>query len=381
TSNSISGDAALTHQLYQSLTSTLQIQGLDYTTTDNVPQSLGASGNSTSQDEQIAGGIIEQYSKVITPKVHLSLGGSALYGYTNQRDTGGSVIQTNESHSFGSVTDSFFLNLPNVDESSIVVTDSAHTLPGYQDGIDYTVSQNGSLTLIRRTSTSTIPLNSKIYFTYTAAAAASGGYETFTGAANFRLDFYSGLLAVYARLNTVENFGAPQTSGVNDANPADFLLSGAEDLSDYTAGIDSSWHWVRLAAEYDVYDSNFGSSRTLRLDQNFTFRPDRNSGLDFDFSEGRSTYQGSSADESDYSAICSYRRSFSGNFGFDIKAGIELQRGDQSVDETLISVQPSLNYSIGDLTIKASYSFEYLKSDSSNQTEEQMLTISMQRTF
>ena len=188
-SDGVNGDISLTHQLFDSLTSSLTLDGNYYDTTDSFPDDNSGQSNSGSQTAQFSGAITESYTKHLGPATDLTMTGSIIYQYTNQKDIGDSVLESNEVHTFSSSTDSFSLNLPDVDQGTIIVTNAQGMQPGYQNGIDYTISQNGSITMIRRTATSNIPQNSKVYVTYTAAASPSGHYETINGLVNLRIDF------------------------------------------------------------------------------------------------------------------------------------------------------------------------------------------------
>jgi hypothetical protein len=379
-SNDFYGDISLSHQLYQSLTSTLLLQGLDYSSNDSVP---GDQGNSSSQTIQYGGGVTEQYTKRLGPSTRLSVAGSLFYEHTIQKDTGSTIIQTNESHTFSSDTGSFFLNLPNVDQSTIIVTNSKGVLPSYQEGIDYTVGRNGSLTMITRMATSSIPENTKVLVTYTAATTPSGQYDTVTGAMNVRVDFWNGLVGVYGRWNSIQNFDQRQT-GVPVNSPEDDSLSVIgvlQNLSDFAFGADATWHWLRGGIEYETYDSSFGSYDNARLYESLAFQPDKSSALNFDFNQSEALYTDSTLDQQDYSFISRYRRRFGDNLGFDMEGGVEILRGGSLVDQTLIAVRPGLDFKIGQLTIKASYSYEHTTYAHSSRSDQQTFFISAQRSF
>lgn len=382
-SDSVGGDIALRHQLYDSLTSTLTLQGLDYSSRSNIVDADTPETNSSSQTIQAGGGVTEEYLKHISSTVRLSVTGSVLYERTIQNDTGDTTIQSNESHSFSSETSSFFLNLPDADEGSIIVTDSKGTLPGYEVNIDYTISRDGALTLIRRTATSSIPENSKVLVTYTAASPPSGQYNTLTGDINARVDFWNGLLGVYCRYNSVQNYGASgmfrEVTAAQNLGAAE--LPAAENISDFATGMDGTWRWVHMGAEYESYHSSFASYHSASLNQALTFQPDKVSTLNIDFNESETKYGNASQDEEDLSCITHYRRSFGPGLGFDMESGIDLRRGSEDVRQTLAVVRPGLEFQIGQITVKMGYSYEYSKFLNSSVTETQTLFINAKRAF
>ena len=382
-SNDFSADISLQHQLYESLTSTLLFQGLYDSSTDNVADATGGPPNSNSQTIQFGGGVTEQYTKHITPALRVSVGLSAIYQHTIQNDTGDAVIATNESHTFSSQTDSFFLSLPDVNQSSIIITDSKGSVPAYQAGIDYLVSENGALTMIRRTATSSIPENSKVLVTYSAAAAPSGQYNTLNSGVNVRFDLWNGLLGIYGRIDSVQNFGVtgaytPLNSQLG--NNSESSLPEAENISDYVFGADTTWRWLHAGAEYENYDSTFSSYNSARLFQSLSFKPDNVSTLNFNLNEALIHYVNNNTQEQDYSVIAQYHRGIMRNLKIDLETGIELRRGEGE-DQTLIAVRPGLEFKVGELTVKMGYSLEYSNYLNSTVNMEQMFFIDARRTF
>jgi hypothetical protein len=381
-SSDFSADLALQHQLYESLTSTVLLQGLYDSSTDNVGDNTGGPANSTSQTIQFGGGVTEQYTKHVTPKFRVSVGLSAIYQHTIQNDTGDSVIATNESHTFSSQTDSFFLSLPDVNQSSIIITDSKGTLPAYQLGIDYLVTENGALTMIRRTATSSIPENSKVLVTYSAAAAPSGQYDTLNSSVNVRFDFWNGLLGVYGRIDSVQNFGVTgaYTPFNSQMDLGQATLPEAENISDYVFGADTTWRWLHAGAEYENYNSTFSSYTSARLFESLSFKPDNMSTLNFNFNEALIHYVNNNTQEQDYSVIAQYHRGILRNLRMDLETGIDLRRG-AGEDQTLIAVRPGLEFNVGELTVKMGYSLEYSDYLSATVNMEQMFFIDARRAF
>ena len=270
-----------------------------------------------------------------------------------------------------------------MDEGTIIVTDSKGTLPAYLPDIDYTVSQPGSLTMIRRTATSTIPQNAKVLVTYTAAAPSSGQYETLAEGLNGRIDFWSGRLGIFANWNSTENYGA---SGLfSQANSTQNIgasqVPAALNISNYTVGGDATWRWLRAGMEYDVYNSPLSSSRSVRLNQSLAFKLDAESALNFAFAESQTSYSDAGYSEQDLSCISHYTRRFADELSFDVEAGVDFRRGAQSLDQTLATIRPTLDYKMGQLTVKIGYSFSYAEYLNSSKTQTQTLFISAQRAF
>ena len=381
-SDGVNGDISLTHQLFESLTSSLTLDGFYDSSTDSFPSGNGGQPNSGTQSEQFNGALTETYTKRLGPSARFTITNSVVYEYTAQKDTGDTVVQPNESHTFSATTDSFSLNLPDVDQSSIIITNSQGALPAYQLGIDYTVFQNGSITMIRRTATSSIPLNSKVLVTYTAAASPSGHYETLNELLNFRIDLWNGVLGIYGRFSTLENYGAP--SGNLPANSAQNIganpLAGVANSTDYALGADTTWRWLHCGFEFEQYDSTFSSYDSVKLYQSATFRPDKASALSFSLGELLVHYVNDNTSEEDYSITTTYNRAVAQNLSLELEAGVEMRRGADA-DQTLAAVRSKLRYSIGETSVYIGYDFEYSLYLNSATFEEQFLYVSIRRNF
>ena len=370
-SDNLHGGVSVQHQLFESLTSTLRIQGQDSSSSGSYLTASGENATSITETKRYGGGVTESYTKRLGSVGRVTLMGSVLYEHTIQTAGGDTIIQTDESHGFTSSnestgTDSFFLNLPYVDESTILITNTQHALPAYQEGRDYIVSKNGYLTMIRRAAASTIPANSTVLVSYHAKASGSGEYNTFTGLMNLRVDLWNDLLAFYFRMSSIGNSGA-----------RDLFL---QDMDLYSFGAESTWRWLHAGVEYASNASTYSTSQDVRLFQSLSFKLDEKSTLNLDLLESKTHYVEAARDEMNYSLITRYQRTFNRNLGVQLDAGIAVRRG-KDVDQTLATVRPSLEWNIGQLSIKASYSYEYGEYAGSDQRKKHMMTISAQRNF
>ncbi|MGN6644128.1 MAG: hypothetical protein ACTHKU_14115 [Verrucomicrobiota bacterium] len=370
-SDNLNGGVSLRHQLYESLSSTIRLQGLDFSSTGSFTDTNGVSTDSSSETTRFGGGLTEQYTKHLNPVARLMVLGSVLYEHTDQQNSGGEIIQIDEAHSFPgsgstSPSDTFFLNLPFVDEASIVITDGQNTLPAYQEGIDYTVSRNGFLTLIQRTGTSTIPRDTVVLVDYRAESSPSGNYDTITSLLQVRVDFWNGLLGVYGRLNSVQNNGSSELV-VQDINAVAF-------------GADTIWRWLHAGAEYEIYDSTFSAYRTARTYQSLAFKPDDASTLNLDFIESYTQYLDADRDEQNYTFISRYRRRVTRHLGLNVEGGVSKRIGE-GVDQTMAAFRPGVEFRMGEMFVKAGYDFEYGKFLNSEERFKHMLFIRARRSF
>jgi len=361
TSDNYDGSASLRHQLYESLTTTLKVEGERY-------DFSGGGGSSDTTRFGVA--LNESYTKRLSPSARLTIGGSLDVSHTDVTQSGSAITVIDERHNFptgsgGGPVDNFFLNLPNVTLATVIITDDTHTLT-YIEGLDYTISQNGLLTRITRIGGSRIPSNGSVLATYSAVPSPSGSYNTLNGLLQVRLDFWNGLLGIYGRMNSVQNSG---TRGLV-----------VQDLSALALGVDTSWRFLRAGAEYEIYDSDFSSYRSARLFQSLSFRPDDASTLNFDFTEAWTEYLDAHREEEMLSFINRYHRRITRHLGCDIEDGISRRFGP-GADQTLATVRPGLDYAVGKISAKLGYDFEYERFLNAEERIKHMFFVRVKRTF
>ena len=360
-SQSYGGQAALRHQLYESLTSTLIARASDFNTSDP---------NTSTDTLRYGGGFAEYYTKRLTDEHRLRLNNSFFIDHTDQRVDSQTVISIkNERHNFsesGAPAGSFFLNLANVVLTSIVVTDENDTQPPFLENFDYRVIANGSRTLIERVPGSRIGATQTVLVDYDAQPTPSGSYNTLTEFFEIRFELWKNLLGVYGRL----------ALSLNDA-PVELRV---QNVHAYTFGSDLTWHWLRAGAEYQIYDATESDYRTARLFQSFVFRPDEASTLGLDFSEAWIEYVTAHRQEEQFQFITRYHRALSHHLALAADAGVSLRRGN-GVDQTLATIRPSLKYVIGKTTIDAGFDYEYELFLDSEERQKEMFFIRLKRFF
>lgn len=360
-SETFGGQAALRHQLYDSLTSTLILRGSDYNTSDP--------DNST-DTLRYGGGFGEFYTKRLTDEHRIRVSNSLFVDHTDQTtETSALVTVQNERHNFsegGAPPGTFFLGLVNVVPSSIVVTDENDTQPPFLEGFDYRVVVNGSRTLIERLPGSRIGPAQIVLVDYNAAPSPSGSYNTLTEFFELRFELWKNLLGIYGRINL----------SLNDA-PIELRV---QDVHAYTVGTDLNWRWLRAGAEYQIYDSTESNYRSARAFQSFLFRPDEASTLGLDFTEAWIDYIDAGRTEEQFQFITRYHRSLTRHLGFDADAGVSIRRGN-GVDQTLATIRPTIKYVIGKTTIDAGFDYEYELFLNSEERMKEMFFFRLKRYF
>jgi hypothetical protein len=359
-SDNVSAHSQLRHQLYESLTSTFDLQAADLELSDQV---------NSGYTRRYGGGVNEGYTKRIGTEHRLHITQSLNYEHVEQQSI--STVE-NERHTLGAGfgggagLESFFLNLPNVMEFTIVVTDANDSQPAFFPGIDYSVSLLGGRTLIQRLPGSRIPSGSVVLVDYHADPTAAGSYDALSEAFQIRFDLWRNLWGIYARMNLYANNA-----------PSDLRV---QSLTSYAFGSDVSWRWMRAGIEFEIYDSDQADYQSLRLFQALTFRPDPASSLALQFSEGWTEYIDAKRTEENYRFVMIYHRSLSRRLRLSLDGGIHIRRG-RGVEQTLATVRPSLDYVIGVTTMRAGYDYEHQVFLNSEERSRHLFTLRVTRKF
>jgi hypothetical protein len=167
--------ALVRHQLYESLTSVLDLHG---------SRIRSDSPDTTFLATRYGAGVDESYTKRLPAKGRLSLGYGVRLDRERRETTGAILPFVDEPHTR---TDGIpaFLNPPGVDRVGSV-TDPAG-IP-YSETQDYVLLPLGALTEIRRVSGGRISNGGSVLVDYTAAAPPSDAFSTLFQSARVRLD-------------------------------------------------------------------------------------------------------------------------------------------------------------------------------------------------
>jgi len=219
--------ASLTHQLYQSLTSTARVYGSYETIAGTTDETYGFS-------------LSEDYRKKLPwGTLTVNLGGG--YLITDEETQPGivSIVRESQTLSDTSVT---FLNNPNVVIGSVVVTNSAglHT---YFLNADYELIPRGILTEIRRVPTGGIANGASVLVNYQYQNDLPIEYSTRDLHGRIQLDLFDHLSLYAYRLSLPETL----ISGVNEGQ--------LQSLEETLLGATIRWKPATLTGEHEIYDS------------------------------------------------------------------------------------------------------------------------------
>jgi hypothetical protein len=327
------GIAGVRHQLYESLTSTLDLHG-NYS-------EFSSTGNSA-LDTRYGSGLFESYTKSLGGWGRLSLGGSVVADHLDQEISGrGALPVLAEPHVLSDTTPTS-LKHPLVVEISIVVTGPGG-VPLYVKGDDYRVFRTGEVTQIQRIPTSaSLPNNSPVLVSYEYLAPASSSYYSINSAAQIRLDLLN-TFGLYARYNVVNN-NAPPTAM-------------AETLNDFVGGADITWRWFRAGAEYEDYDSSYTQYRVKRLFEEFNFRLGDISNLGINFNQVWYNY-GNGDDQTQYQFRLMFDTQVSSWLFWTVQGGYYIQDAF-GASQDLAAASTGLTLNWGKLSARLGYQYNY----------------------
>jgi hypothetical protein len=353
-SDSYTAAATLSHQLYESLASSLVVRGSDFENSDDTDKGY---------TRRFGAGLAESYTKRIAEDHRLHLKNSVFIEHTEQENIG--TIKA-ERHSFLENTpepNSFILNQQNVTISTIVVTDP-NQIHQYVSGLDYEIIPFGNQTEIHRVSGSAIP--DIVVVDYQSEPTPAGGYNSVTEAAEVRLELWKNLLALYGRANL----------SLNDA-PTNLMV---QEVTSYIGGVETSWKALHGGAEYEIYDSTESHYRATRLFQSVSWHPSVSSSLSLDATESWINYVDSNRQQDDYRLITRYHDMVTPHLSLGVDAGVAFRRGD-GVDQLLAAFRPEIKYVIGKTTIDAGYDYEYDLYLKNQQSQTHRFTLRYKRVF
>ena len=352
TSSRVQGTAGLRHQLYESLTSSLEGHGTHELDT-------AATGNSTYDLYGV--GLNESYTKRLQSWGQLSLGTGVTVNHQDQNSPAGLQTWFDEPHtiyqSASPVYQKIFLSHPRV---SIVLAVKVGNTP--LPPSDYQLVPSGELAevqIVPSPSVSTLTLMTNgslaVTITYQSQSLGSSAYDTIGYSTQLRLDLWH-QVGIYGRLNWQDN-NAPPT-----------VLT--QTLTDLVGGVDYRRKWFRTGAEYESYDSNFTQYQSLRFFQNFNFVYTDASSLGIDFNETFYHYP-ARADQSQYQFMSHYNTRLPLSLTWYVDGGGLLQEitGTEQIQGV---ARTGIGWSRGKLSLRVGYEFNSQSTESGGFTDERI---------
>ncbi|MEI8290397.1 MAG: hypothetical protein WCH99_13085 [Verrucomicrobiota bacterium] len=339
-----SGMYGIRHQLYDSLTSTLDAHG-------SYDDSSGSGG--TSSSDRYGLGIAEGYAKRLGSWGRLSLSTGVVADHQDSSSSGGILTTIDEAHqlySLGNINyHPVYLNNPRV-VGAILVMKGALDVTS-----DCEFWPQGELMEIRLKSLHSPNLNEgdTVTVTYQSEALSNAAYDVLSVNSQIRLDLPGGF-GVYGRLNWMGNNAPPEVV--------------TQSLTDLVAGADYKWRWLRAGAEYENYDSNFSQFDAWRFYQDLNFRIDNNSSLGMNFSETFYRYPNDRSQDV-YQFITRYSLQLLTSLAWYVEGGVSRQEVMGS-DQLMESARTGVTWTRGKLSLRTGYEYNGQSTASGRWTQE-----------
>jgi len=333
-----SARAGLQHQLYESLTSSIDVHGATADTT-----SSSSSVNTYSAGTTGTLG----YNKRLSSWGHLSISDTTGYNWTWQDTSGNEQLIANESHTVNP-SGIILLDQPN-DIQWVSLTGPSGT-PVYIEGQDYTLDTTANPWQIRiiNTGPNNILPGQTVYANYYIQPSPTGSYGTFNDYVEIRLDFWQNHAGLFFRYTTSDNQTATPGLVLNNFN-------------EIQTGGDVNWRNLRLAATYTDRNSTYNSYKSLTTSEGYTLLASAHNSASLNFNQQWSTYPGNGTNSSQQAEFYSWTgrddwRPVSG-FSWSFEGGYEQQHGD-GLDNNFIVARSYIDWNIGKLDVKLGYEFQ-----------------------
>jgi len=329
-STALQGQAGVRHQLFDSLTTGLEIHG-NY---DKI-----SSSTSTATDDRYGLGIREDYVKRIGDWGRLSVGLGIIVDHEDHDSSGTVLTVVDEPHNL--TNPPVFLDHPYVITNTIVVRAPDGTVIAPTG--NYQVLPSGDLTEIQLVPGSIIyAYGGRVLVSYQSDSLYNASFESFNSIAQIRLDLFSHF-GIYGRLNWVDDNAPPQAL--------------TQTLTDLTAGMDYTWRWIRATAEYENYDSSFSQYQAWRFLQDFNYQLSTDSRLGVDISQNFYRYS-NNLNQDQYQILAHYTTQFEFSLAWYVEGGYDVYKMTGTEQDACFA-RTGLNWSRGKLSARAGYEYNY----------------------
>jgi hypothetical protein len=341
--------ASLHHQLYDSLASSLEVQGSTLNS---------SSGDSTLDSYSVQTTGTADYTKRLGSWGRLTIGETLSYTATDQVSSGTQTTISNESHVVPN-NGIVLLDQPNALSVQIVTSGTIILQPG----LDYIVNQatNPWQILINSSGPNHIQPGATILVTYTVQSQPTGTYSTLGNQSKVTLSFLNDMADVYVGYNLTQN----------QASSPEFVL---QDERQFQTGADFHWRGLSLAANYMDTVSTLYNSTAYNLGENYTLNPSARTRVGVSLTQQWDYYTYTTAlpgNENQHSTFYNFMV-FSEwrpttHLSWNTEAGLQRAIGSQ-INQNFLAARTYLNWNIGKLEVHLGYSYEGQKFTSQTTT-------------
>jgi hypothetical protein len=347
-------NTGLSHQLFDSLTSSLNIFG-------NRQKNMSSAGSNelTRYGFQWS----ENYRKRIGKEADLRLSYSLRIQPQERSFAGEGISVLDERHTL-SDDKVVLLNTPGVILSSVTITDADGSVL-YTLGFDYLLINQGALTEIRRVTGGNIQDGQEIRADYRAATQPSGEVTGTTHATSWRLNFWGDNLSMFGRYST------------HDIKGDDWIL--IDEYRSLLIGLESRLDWLNVGMEFENHESTLTPYKAIRFKQSANWQSIFGSTLSLNFRQMRRTFPEANRriDYFDYTGRVQFAPIR--NLNCSLEAGYRIEEGD-GIDRSMVTSRITVKYGIGKLVIDAEYRFQS-RSFYGDQLGRHYVQLSAKRTF
>jgi len=339
--------AGINHQLYDSLASHVDVHG-NYVTSDSTGSSFGSS---TLDSETFGVSGSADYTKRLGDWARLTINNSATYDTTEQQASGNVQDGPPESYSIPQSGPMLIrLNRPRdiqIDpggitkngvplqpaEYSVITATDPWQIQFYSGGLN------------------SITNGDTIVVTYASQVNPSGGYSVLTYAGMVGLRFWNEQAGIRAGYNVTRN----------QTDSSEFVL---QNVREFLAGADVTWHGFHLDGSYTDQKSSLYSFRSYSLDESYTMPVGLHStvGINLNqqwsvFPPGSGVFTNKTENLAFYSYMLHYDWHPAGAFSLNAEAGLQQVRGGLDKQD-LFAARVYLNWMFNKLEIHAGYQHE-----------------------
>jgi hypothetical protein len=330
--------AGAQHQLYESLTSGLDIHG---TTLDS------SAGTSTLDSWGVGTSGSVDYTKRLGGWGRLSIGNTTTYNWTHQETSGSELLIADEAHI---VPADLLVRLNQPRDTAILsVTDSNHIALAPTDYAIVTSTDPWQIQILNPPST--IKAGDLIFVTYTAQSSPSGSYAVLGNQSQLSLRFWKDRANVFVRYRFADT----------EASSPEFLFQNEDE---FQTGAELTWLGFALHGDYTDHRSTLYDYKSYNLSESYSRNvwPDSTAGIDLNqqwttFSSGFSTTPNETQNETFYSFMFHYDWHPRVGFNWSAEAGYRQQRG-LGLDQDLFAARTYLNWMLGKLEVHVGYEHE-----------------------
>ena len=321
----------LKHRLYDSLNSILDLHYFK--------------GNGSSFSQDIYGVSSDMdYIKKLGKIGRVGLGAGLTFD-EESRETQGimdSVLREAHTLTTGGVT---LLDMPDVDESSVVVTDSTGTIT-YRVDVDYQLTPLGTRLQIQRVPGGSIPDGSQVLVDYRSKANSSSAFNTLLERYHFQMDFLDSLCGFSYRINRE-----------NHPSVAEIDNTTLQTLNDNIFATYIDIYHLRLEWETEDYNSSLSPYKRNGFKESWFYNLTERSTYTIQASQNRLRITNASELQKYYDVINRYSTTLNPATRLNIEAGYRNQRGDHiALDDW--TARFSIDLNLGQFTMTTEYTYE-----------------------